>query len=370
MGIYSAVTATGAVAIAPGATARVARVTFDTQGLGAGDWSLRLAGTLNGPTRFVNVASGGLDGTGVVPIEIRDGTLRVVESVPPPVELPTWVIGRDAAGEGVLIGGSAVGSGLVLQSATSVASAWTDVDLDVLRAGGDGVYPGCPNLATARARVFTAGYGSWRHEDFLESRHSQAVGRGRGHCRGGTAVRRVHERHRPNRHRRRFPVPAAQCRGAGFGFTASNTSPVTDFSFQGFEFNLQVGDGGAAVGGLSKRTSSDVGGFGERNPVRWERRGNLDASGSIQSLHPLLAFYGTLTFAGDAVLRAGETRVIARVTFDTTGLTSGSWSLAASNTVNGPTKFVNVDIPGDDGHGNLFPHIFDGTVTLQGGSGA
>lgn len=149
-------------------------------------------------------------------------------------------------------------------------------------------------------------------------------------------------------------------------FSASNTSLTTDFSFQGFEFNLQVGDGGAAAGGVSNGPRFTAVDLVTGTPFEGNSVGTYDASGSLQSLHPLLAFYGTLTLTGDAVLRAGETRLIARVTFDTTGLNAGSWSLAASNTVNGPTKFVNVDVPGDDGNGNLFPYVYEGTVTLQG----
>ncbi len=146
-------------------------------------------------------------------------------------------------------------------------------------------------------------------------------------------------------------------------FFMTGQSPSA-YNFQGFEFNMQVGDGGAAAGGTSvgpRITGVDLvaGTLFENNNL-----GTQDASGQPQNQHPLLAFYSTITLSDTVTLLPGATPSIARVTFDTTGLNSGNWTLALGLTVNGPTKFVNLAIPGHDGNGNIFPTITDGSLAI------
>ncbi len=141
--------------------------------------------------------------------------------------------------------------------------------------------------------------------------------------------------------------------GQVVSFSLTN-SDFTGILVESFEFNLQVADGGPGVGGVIVAptiTTVDL------------------ATGTIFSLNntgtqnngiaPQMAAYSILTSSNTVSIPVGSSQ-IASVTFDTTGFSTGVWSLLMSSaTINGTTKYVNTQTTGD-----IIPLITDGTLTV------
>jgi hypothetical protein len=118
----------------------------------------------------------------------------------------------------------------------------------------------------------------------------------------------------------------------------------------GTEFRVQEGDGGTDLGGSDVAPSmvGDIIGPG----TIFE----LNNSGVNDSSFPMLVALGTTTSSGFNILSAGD-NLWGTLTFDTTGLTSGSWPLIMTGTIFGDSGLN----PFQVGDGLT---ILNGTVTI------
>lgn len=130
---------------------------------------------------------------------------------------------------------------------------------------------------------------------------------------------------------------------------------IGEVAVQGLNFNIQVADGGpeaAAWGGSID--GPEIQGldiitgtiFASSNTGGGDDSDGAYPADSI----PQWEFRDTTTNSGTVVANG----LLATVTIDTTGFTSGSWSLVIGETVNGPTDFA-----------GLAAVITDGTITLR-----
>lgn len=149
LGFYSTVTRTATVDLPAASRMRLARVTFDTRGLESGRWALAVGATVNGPTRFVNLVSGGQDGSGAINPRIEDGFLQIAQSS----GVPRLAIHQDSLGRMVLEPKAQfVGRWRVLSADTLDAEVWTEVPVEILEAGGG--FRVLQGISDARARFF------------------------------------------------------------------------------------------------------------------------------------------------------------------------------------------------------------------------
>ncbi len=146
-------------------------------------------------------------------------------------------------------------------------------------------------------------------------------------------------------------------------FKVSNSSR-TNILVEGFELNVQVGDGGMIVGGIDvgpaiTRVDLVTGTLFQANSI-----GTRDASGRPQGEHPMLGLYSTVTAASTVSIPAGSTTRLARVTFDTRALESGRWPLAFGLTANGSSRYVNLAAGGLGAADQIVPLIQDGFLKI------
>jgi hypothetical protein len=122
-------------------------------------------------------------------------------------------------------------------------------------------------------------------------------------------------------------------------------------SVQAVEFNLQVADGGAALGGqvagpaIAGIDISSGTVFGGNN------LGTDDADGLHPDRYAQIEWRSTATESGSVIADG----LLATVQIDTSGFFAGTWSLVARDTINGPTRFPFTPTA-----------VIDGTITIVG----
>lgn len=129
---------------------------------------------------------------------------------------------------------------------------------------------------------------------------------------------------------------------------------------QGLNFNVQVGDGGLAAGGVTigpAITSVDITGgtiFSGNN------------TGQVNALGLPQIAVSTITTSSGTVPASG---LLAAVTFDTTGFFVGSWSLSLSNTLNGSTDFAGIPATIQNGTISTYIVVPEASSVVGGGMG-
>ncbi len=134
-----------------------------------------------------------------------------------------------------------------------------------------------------------------------------------------------------------------------FDVFVRNTGPTLQVI--GVGFNIQVADGGPPLGG--KTNGPAIASVDVFAGTVFESNNN--GSSGAGSIVPQLYERGTLTASNTVGLPNGLSK-IATVVLDTTGFSSGTFSLTL-NTRNGRTKYPSFD-------GDFFPVLIDGTVTV------
>jgi len=115
---------------------------------------------------------------------------------------------------------------------------------------------------------------------------------------------------------------------------------------QGVNFNLQIADGGPAVGGTNIGPSISAVFLLEGTIFAGNNTGQQDP-GSF----PQLAIWTVSTATGFVQ----ATGLLAKVVVDTTGFQQGTWPFALQNTLNGPTDFAGKPARITDGSITVIP---------------
>ncbi len=119
------------------------------------------------------------------------------------------------------------------------------------------------------------------------------------------------------------------------------------FPVQGMNFNLQIADGGPTVGGSVAGPAIANLDILTGTIFATNNTGTSDQDGPFPDPYPQIEWRSTTTMQATVAAEG----LLATVTIDTTGWSSGSWVLSASETLNGSTDFT------------LMPAvIFDGAI--------
>jgi len=131
---------------------------------------------------------------------------------------------------------------------------------------------------------------------------------------------------------------------------------------QGLNFNLQVADGGPEWGGVIDGPAIEALDILTGTIFDGNNTGTVDLDGGPPSGSDIAPQYegrSTTTDSG-SVPASG---LLATVTIDTTGFSSGTWDLFLSNTLNGPTDFAGLPASITDGSIRVLAFTDLGTVT-------
>ncbi len=130
-------------------------------------------------------------------------------------------------------------------------------------------------------------------------------------------------------------------------------------AISGLSFNIQVADSGpASQGGLGVIDGPDITGIDLlTGSVFAGNHTSPQDAGSI----PQFLNWTVTTSSGAIILEKGIRYKLASITFDTTGFHNGTWDLSVGETLNGPTKFFQINGPNVT---DLIPYMHDGGLTV------